>query len=386
MNNPLFIGLLSGTSMDAVDVAIVSFEQKDLCNPPSFQKPLLIASHRHPIPAEFKNRCFHITQTGQCSIDEYGVLDVLAGELFAEAVLKILQQTQISPSRIRAIGSHGQTLRHRPDLKPPFSLQIGDPNVISERTGILTIADFRRRDIAAGGQGAPLAPGLHASIFGNSKENRVIVNIGGISNMTILPADPNCLITGFDTGPGNCLMDAWTQEHLSMEYDRDSHFAMRGRIHEPLLEHCLDDNYFSEKPPKSSGREYFNLDWLTKKCTSANLTHIPAEDVQATLLMLTARTIANAIKSYAPKHSAVFICGGGAHNPFLMETLGKELQNSVNSTEILGVSPDWVEAILFAWLAKQTLAGKPGNCPSVTGASNNLTLGGIFGYCPNHIL
>jgi anhydro-N-acetylmuramic acid kinase len=379
MNSPLFIGVLSGTSMDAIDVALVSFDN---------HLPHVISKLNYPIPIDFKNRCLSVIQTGQCSIDEYGTLDSIAGELFSEAILALLKHANVSAKNIMVIGSHGQTLRHRLDLKPPFSLQIGDPNIIAERTGIPTIADFRRRDIAAGGQGAPLAPALHLHIFGNAKEDRVIVNIGGISNITILPASSKTLrreqkpIIGFDTGPGNCLMDAWIQQHLSIDFDRDGRYAVSGQVHKNLLLHCLSDSYFSEKPPKSTGREYFNLPWLAKNIEALNTTRIPPQNVQATLLVLTARSIANAIENYAPEHSTVFVCGGGAHNNLLMETLAYELQRPVNSTDILGIPPDWVEAILFAWLAKQTLAGKAGNCPSVTGAKNTSILGGIFGYRP----
>lgn len=370
MNNPLFVGVLSGTSMDAIDVALVSFEK---------HIPRLLFTLSHPIDVAFKNRCLDIAQSGHCTIDDYGALDTMAGELFADAVLALLRQAMVSPKEVCAIGSHGQTLRHRPDLNPPFSLQIGDPNIIAERTGIPTIADFRRRDIAAGGQGAPLAPALHASIFGSALENRVIVNIGGMSNITILPMNAKDAMIGFDTGPGNCLMDAWIKKNLAVDFDRDGQYAVKGQVHKYLLQQCLMDPYFSEKPPKSSGREHFNLAWLAKNCEAANAEMIPPENVQATLLVLTARSIANGIDAYAPENSKIFICGGGAHNRLLVEMLGFELQRPVRSTEVLGVPPDWVEAILFAWLAKQTLDGKPGNCPSVTGAKRSLILGGIFG-------
>jgi anhydro-N-acetylmuramic acid kinase len=374
MSGNLFLGILSGTSMDAISVALVSLEKPI---------PRLLATLNHPIPAEFKTRCLKVVQTGQCNIDEYGSLDAMAGELFAEAVLTLLKQTNQSPLVIRAIGCHGQNLRHRPDLSPPFTLQIGDPNIIAERTGIPTIADFRRRDIAAGGQGAPLAPAFHQAVFGSTKEDRVIVNIGGISNISILSSNPKLPLLGFDTGPGNCLMDAWIQKQLACAFDYDGRYAVSGQVHKNLLLQCLSDSYFTLNPPKSTGREYFNLEWLGKHMDAVHASQIPPKNVQATLLVLTARTIAAAILSNAPENSEIFVCGGGVHNSILMEMLAYELQRPVKSTEALGISPDWVEAILFAWLAKQTLEGKPGNCPSVTGAKNALTLGGIFGYKPN---
>lgn len=388
--------------MDAVDVAFVSFEKPT---------PVLVATLKYPFPIELKKQCLAITETGRCSIDEYGALDVKVGEMFSDAILTLLQQVQVSPKDVRAIGSHGQNLRHSPGSHPPFTLQIGDPNVIAERTGIQTIADFRRRDLAAGGQGAPLAPALHAYLFKHPKEDRVIVNIGGISNITILPNGRNlnpileedsvrqdgvrqdgvrhdgirqtrgtAQIIGFDTGPGNCLMDAWIKKNLDKDFDMDGRYAVSGKVEKTLLLQCLSDPYFSAPLPKSTGREYFNLEWLTKQLQIAHIGNVPAQNVQATLLVLTARSISNAILNYAPPNAQVFVCGGGAHNGVLMDMLEYELQRQVRSTAILDISPDWVEAILFAWLAKQTLEGRPGNCPSVTGARGSLTLGGIFGF------
>ena len=420
MNSSLFIGLLSGSSMDAVDAALVSFEDPN--------QPKLLYTETYPIPADFKSQCLKLSQHGQGSIDEFGSLDAMAGELFSAAVLHLLKQANVKAEQIRAIGSHGQNLRHRPNAIPPFSLQIGDPNIIAERTGILTIADFRRRDLAAGGQGAPLAPGFHAVVFGHPTENRVIVNIGGISNITLLPrseppkspheevisagfVDNSKKIIGFDTGPGNCLMDSWAEKYWSVPFDDEGKIAAQGMVDQTLLEVCLNDPYFNTAPPKSTGREYFNLGWLAKKMDilslgvnrnsenenqslnenqnldTENLQNGPRptcliapEDIQATLLYLTATSLSNMINVYAEKNAQVFICGGGACNTYLMQTLNHLLQRPVQSTEALGIAPEWVEAMLFAWLAKQTLSGKSGNCPSVTGAKHAIPLGGIFGY------
>jgi anhydro-N-acetylmuramic acid kinase len=369
MSESLYIGVLSGTSMDAIDAALVSFEHTS---------PRLIQTISCPIPEEFKIRCLQFTQHGRGSIDDYGQLDVQAGELFAKTVLALLQLTTMLPEKIHAIGSHGQTIRHRPDANPPFSLQIGDPNIIAERTSIPTIADFRRRDIAAGGQGAPLAPGFHAAVFGSSAENRVIINIGGISNITILPLQGKSII-GFDTGPGNCLMDGWAKQHWNIPYDPSGKIAAQGGINVELLQSFLSDPYFSQKPPKSTGREYFNEIWLNFHLTKLKNTHTAPEDIQATFLALTAQSVANAILEYAPPSSAIYVCGGGAHNPVLIDTLKTVLARPIKNTSSMGIPPDWVEAMLFAWLAKQTLEGKAGNCPSVTGAKRAIPLGGIFG-------
>lgn len=372
----LFIGLLSGTSMDAFDVALVSFNK---------HLPVLHHTYNHPIPKIFRKQCLHIAQSGQCSIDEYGMLDVAAGELFAEATLHLLSQTNLSPTHIRAIGSHGQTLRHKPNSTPPFSLQIGDPNIIAERTGILTIADFRRRDIAAKGQGAPLAPAFHASVFQTPDENRMIINIGGISNITLLPKNVAEPIIGFDTGPGNSLMDAWIQKEKGVLFDVQGDFAASGTINKALLAECLQDPYFQLTGPKSTGREYFNLDWLSTKILALQAQNtqtraFSTKDIQATLLALTVQSITLAILNSSIPDATIFVCGGGAHNRVLMASLSQALDRPVHNTESIGLPPDWIEAILFAWLAKQTLEGRPGNCPTVTGAKHAIPLGGIFGY------
>lgn len=378
MSDPFYIGVLSGTSMDAVDVALVSFESST---------PKIIKTLNYPIPETFRNDCLMLCQSGAGSIDDYGKLDAEAGEIFAKAVIRMLEISEIPAKKIRAIGSHGQTLRHRPESNPPFTLQIGDPNIIAERSGIPTIADFRRRDMAAGGQGAPLAPAFHAAIFGTSKENRVIVNIGGISNITILHQDPSIPLIGFDTGPGNCLMDLWAKKHWKIPFDKDGAIAARGKVQTKWLNEFLKDPFFSKPPPKSTGRDYFNETWLANYLVLEPVHMMPDadhqemhENIQATLLALSAHSLANAILQYAPANAAVYICGGGLHNTFLMQTLSQLLNRPVKSTDSLDSPPDWIEAILFAWLAKQTLEGKTGNCPSVTGARHAIPLGGIFGY------
>jgi anhydro-N-acetylmuramic acid kinase len=295
----------------------------------------------------------------------------------------------IKAETIRGIGSHGQTLRHRPDLSPPFTLQIGDPHIIAERTKITVVADVRRRDMAAGGQGAPLAPGFHESIFRHDTENRIILNIGGISNISIIPSNLGRSQTllgppllGFDTGPGNGLMDAWISKNKNLPFDNEGEFGASGKVSEALLNHMLSDPYFALPHPKSTGREYFNITWLenviSKYKSSNSISELQAADIQATLVELTARSIAIAIKPYTNDKTAIYACGGGVKNPVLMNALSKHTQLSIQTTAVLGVPSEWVETMLFAWIAKQTLESKPSNCPSVTGARHPVPLGGIF--------
>jgi anhydro-N-acetylmuramic acid kinase len=287
----------------------------------------------------------------------------------------LLAEAGCQPAEIIAIGSHGQTIRHIPEGEYRTSFQIGDPNLIAELTGITTVADFRRRDMAAGGQGAPLVPAFHNQVFRASGINRVILNIGGIANITILPGDEEDPVSGFDTGPGNGLMDAWIFKHQGKQFDLNGEWAASGRVRPDLMDQMLADPYFSQAAPKSTGKEYFHLDWLKK--------HLPkkakAEDIQASLCELTAMTISQAIQQTAPATDEIYVCGGGAHNPHLIQRLN-ELHKPVNvtSTSELGLSPDWVEATCFAWLAKQTLHQQAANLPSVTGARHNVVLGGIY--------
>lgn len=293
---------------------------------------------------------------------------------FAAAINQFLQVYNIAPAQIEAIGSHGQNIYHHPHPPYPFTLQIGDPNTIAALTGITTVADFRRKDLAYGGQGAPLVPAFHAEIFRHPHKNRVIVNIGGIANITVLPADPTQPVIGFDTGPGNALLDSWIAKHLEQTHDHDGKWAAQGQYSETLLNALLSDPYFFHPSPKSTGREYFNLNWLK------NFLPFTAKpvDIQATLVELTARSIIDAINKHMLE-GEIFVCGGGAHNAFLMQRLGSLAKNyTVSSTQTLHISPDWIEAMAFAWLAKQTLEKKPGNMPQVTGARQTAILGGIY--------
>lgn len=362
-----YIGLMSGTSMDGVDAGLLVFKK-------GFHLDRGIS---YPFPADLHKSLLHVVEhPHQVSLDELGQLDTALGECFADAVNELLGACQINASDVTAIGSHGQTIRHGADSSHPFTMQIGDANVIAARTGITTVADFRRRDVALGGQGAPMAPAFHHAAFSDSKEYRVVINIGGMSNITSLPGNDD--VAGHDTGPGNVLMDAWAKQHHNEPFDNDGTWARSGKINQTLLELMLSEDYFTLAPPKSTGRELFNLPWLTAHLISMDNAPAPA-DVQATLCELTARTITAAIEAYAPQATRYLVCGGGARNSFLMERLtALSGKRKVGTTEQYGIAPEWVEAAAFAWLAIQTLAGRPGNLPRVTGASRSAVLGTIF--------
>lgn len=362
-----FIGLMSGTSLDAVDAALVDF---------SSHPPKLIATHSQALPHDLKQELLALCIPGDNEINRMGELDVKVGKLFATVANSLLSSAKIFPKEITAIGSHGQTIRHHPNNKYPFTLQIGDPNVIANETGITTVADFRRRDIATGGQGAPLAPGFHNAIFRSEKYDRIILNLGGIANITFLAKDLAAPVLGFDTGPANTLLDAWANLHLNKPYDENGNWAASGKVSADLLKTLLADPYFSLPAPKSTGREYFNLTWLEKHIAAFKL---PPEDIQATLCELTARSIMNAINKTTQTNTQILICGGGIKNLFLVERLKtNNNQHSIHSTTEFGVPPEWIEAMAFAWLAKQTMENNPSNLPSVTGAKKTVVLGGIY--------
>lgn len=365
--NELYVGLMSGTSMDGVDAALVDLSAI----------PRVVAGITQPMPAEIRDRLSEISTAHSSSFDKLGELDRRVGELFAAAANRLVHHAGIPATEVHAIGSHGQTIRHRPDNNFPYTLQIGDPNIITELTGITTVADFRRRDMAAGGQGAPLVPAFHATAFRAPGEHRVVLNLGGIANITILSADPATPPTGFDTGPGNTLLDAWIRKHQGRPYDDNGQWAATGAVHAALLESLFHDAYFDREPPKSTGREYFNLSWLERKVAAIGA--VTPVDVQATLCELTARSVADAIRRHASNTTAVLVCGGGSANNWLIHCLHRALPKlTVTSTEAYGIAPRWVEAAAFAWLAKQTLEGRPGNVPSVTGAGRPVVLGGIY--------
>lgn len=364
----LYIGLMSGTSADAIDAALVDLQST----------PQLIAQHTLQLPTNIRQQIHALSLPAGNEIDRMGLLDVELGKLFARTSLELLTKSGVSSAQIIAIGSHGQTIRHRPPGSPEgtFTLQIGDPNQIAELTGITTVADFRRRDMAASGQGAPLVPAFHCAIFHVPDKDRVIVNIGGMANITWLPAQGQTL--GFDTGPGNVLMDTWITEHLGKSYDQDGAWAASGQICKTLLSELLTAPYFKMQAPKSTGRESFNRTWLDENMRKLTSTLAPA-DVQATLLELTAITIADSIIGLSRLPKDIFVCGGGAYNTALMQRLKALLpKDVVTSTAVLGVNPQWIEAMAFAWLAQQTINHRPGNLREVTGATKEVILGGVY--------
>jgi anhydro-N-acetylmuramic acid kinase len=365
----LYIGLISGTSTDAVDAAIVEIDS---------DRVELIACHSEAIPQSLGLALRSVIDEPLIDRAVFWQLDVQVGELFVGAARALLEKAGIDASRVRAIGSHGQTVFHAPDAEFPCTVQIGDPNTIAEGTGITTVADLRRRDLAAGGQGAPLAPAFHDAVFRADEHNRVIINIGGIGNLTRLPADRSVSATGFDTGPGNTLMDVWAGRKRGVAMDVDGVWARSGQCRQPLLDLFKTEPYFAIAPPKSTGRELFNLSWIDRYLARFG-NEVADEDVQRTLCELTAGTIAEAVRVHAPDTSEVLVCGGGVHNPLTMERLAEQLRPmDVRSTMSIGFDPDWVEAAAFAWLAARTMDGVAGNLPAVTGATHPVILGGIY--------
>ena len=378
------LGLMSGTSVDAIDAVLVRLADRHI---------ELIDCLALPLPDELRAAIAAISQSGPNEIERLGILDRQLGLSFAEAALALLSQAGIERDKVRAIGSHGQTIRHRPPSsraagEVAFTLQIGDPNTIAEVTGITTVADFRRRDIAAGGEGAPLAPAFHAAVFADHSEHRAIVNIGGIANVTLLAG---AAVSGFDSGPGNTLLDHWVQRHRGQRYDVDGAWAAAGTVNERLLHNMLAHPFLAQAPPKSTGKEMFNLAWLQQQLTA--LAPVDAGDVQATLAEFTACAIAAAITGAGVNVGdtaaattmddvaigAVYVCGGGAANADLMRRLRHKLAPvKLGTSTELGCDPAWVEAAAFAWLAQRTLNGMSGNLPAVTGADGERVLGTVF--------
>lgn len=358
---------MSGTSLDGIDAALVSFAK---------DQPDLISHYSHAFPPELKKTLLLITDpkwTG--SLLQIGILNQELGYLFAEAVNTLLNESKFTSQQVTSIGSHGHTVWHQPTGRFPFSTQLGDANIISENTGITTISDFRGRDIAAGGQGAPLVPAFHYHTLSHPEKNRIILNIGGIANITFLPSrESKKDILGFDTGPGNGLMDAWIHRHKGHSFDKNGDWARSGKILPEALSILLKNPYFRMEIPKSTGKEAFNLGWLTKQLDNILLNR-DSKDIQATLLELTVRTIVDQI----PKCDEIFVCGGGVHNLQLMRRLQEKLPSiPIESTSTLGIDPDWMEAIAFAWLAKQTSNGQAGNLPVTTGAKGYRILGATY--------
>jgi anhydro-N-acetylmuramic acid kinase len=358
----LYIGLMSGTSLDGVDAVLA-----DLAG----ARPRLLADFHLPFDAPLQRELLALNARCDNELERAALAGNALAQRYAQAVEAALAKATTPASAVRAIGCHGQTIRHRPELG--FTTQIGNAALLAELTGLRVVADFRSRDVAAGGQGAPLAPAFHAALFGNAKEDRVALNLGGIANLSYLPR--NGTVTGFDSGPGNCLLDAWIREHHRKPYDRDGRWAASGRVIPRLLSRLLAHPYFRRRPPKSTGREEFSLKWLRHRLRSNDR----AVDVQATLNELTALTVARAVRQYCPRAREVFVCGGGARNLALFTRLAAMLPRTrVATTAVLGIEPEHVEALAFAWLARQALKREPGNLPAVTGARGARVLGAIY--------
>jgi anhydro-N-acetylmuramic acid kinase len=352
---------MSGTSLDGVDAALVDLRVR----------PSLLGAVFVPYPKDLKALLMALHQPARDELDRGSLAGVRLSRLYASAVRKLLRKYGVSARAVRAIGCHGQTVRHAP--ASGYTVQLGNPAWLAELTGISVVADFRSRDIAAGGQGAPLVPAFHAAVFGNARLHRVIVNLGGIANLTDLPRRGP--VTGFDTGPGNMLLDAWIGEKFARDFDRGGRIASRGRPVEPLLRKLLADPYFRRLPPKSTGRDRFNLVWLRQFGAARH----KAEDVQATLAELTARSIGDAVARFCPGAREVYLCGGGVRNSDLVRRIALALpEATVSSTARLGIHPDWVEAMAFAWLAQRRLKLEPGDIPRVTGANKARVLGAIY--------
>ena len=363
----LYIGLMSGTSLDAIDGAILNFEN---------EQPKIIGTESFPLPVNLKEELLHYFESpDETDIRKLGRLDRELGECFADTAVQLIAKSGIDTSTVVAIGSHGQTLWHLPG-ENGFTWQMGDPNIIAAKTGITTVADFRRMDVALGGQGAPLAPAFHRVVFSAVDEYRVVVNIGGISNLTLLP--PDQATHGFDAGPGNLLMDAWCGRHQDQKFDHNGNWAASGAIISELLELMLAHDFFEQSPPKSTGREEFNIAWIDGLISKLELAP-RLQDVQATLAELTAIAISDAVRNYATDSVRVLICGVGSKNLHLLSRLREHRDGrEVASTSEYGLDPDWVEAAAFAWLAKETIAGRPVDLTAITGSSRAAILGGIY--------
>lgn len=359
----MFIGLMSGTSLDGLDIALCYFE-------PEYQ---LLHSRCFEFPDDIKQRTLPFMSSQPQSIDELMILDRDLANFAAEAILIFLHDHRIDPKEVNAIGYHGQTLRHRPD--EGCSLQVGNPHILAEMTGIDVIADFRRRDLAAGGEGAPLVPAFHHFLTEKMRRPFALLNLGGIANLSLFTA--NGEIQGFDTGPANTLIDQWIYKHKGVHFDSEGRWAATGAINHPLLNTLLDEPYFQRAAPKSTGRETFNLEWLNHKLTGFN--QLAPEDIQATLTELSAVTIADALKQANLTNCQLILCGGGAKNGYLIERLKEHLPDFTTvSSDQLGWSADAMEAAAFAWLAWAFQNKKAGNIPAVTGAFGPRRLGALY--------
>lgn len=358
----LYAGLMSGTSLDGVDAVLADFGTF----PPRVKATCFL-----PYPRHLSARLLSLQDKGGNEMHLAALIGNELADLYHQTIAGLLEKARVNAKAVRAIGCHGQTVRHNP--RDGYSLQLGNPAMLAELSEITVVADFRSRDIAAGGQGAPLVPAFHEAVFRSTEAHRIILNVGGIANVTSLK--PGSSTIGFDTGPGNMLLDAWTQRNTGESFDAEGRWASGGHLIPALLDALLAHPYFSMDPPKSCGRDQFNIDWLEANLSGGE----SAQDVQSTLLELSAISIISAIDSWCGKPDELIVCGGGAHNAALMKRLSMLLQKTrVATSDMLGIGVDWVEALAFAWLARQTIQGLPGNLPTVTGARGERILGAIY--------
>ena len=363
----LFIGMMSGTSLDGIDSVLASFDSDGA---------LRIHDNRYdPYSRDFRSNLKSLLDDPRFDSDLAQEIDRSLGEVYSDSIVRLIDNHSIDG--ICAVGCHGQTIIHRPDANPPFSWQAGDGSIIARRTKIPVVVDFRTADMQAGGQGAPLAPAFHRYAFQSTHESRAIVNIGGISNVTILSADSGQSVLGFDTGPGNALSDQWTQLHQDQPYDKNGQWALSCPVDENLLELLMDEPYFRQPAPKSLDSREFSMEWLDRKIQESDLKPDPSH-IQSTLAALTADSIWLGIQSGMRPVQAIYLCGGGAHNRAIVQRLEKVSKLELKKTDQLGIPPDLVEACAFAWLAERRINNRPGNLPSVTGASREVVLGRII--------
>jgi anhydro-N-acetylmuramic acid kinase len=358
----LYIGLMSGTSLDGVDAAVADF---------SGERTQVLAGVSAPLEPRLRAELLALNTPGHDEVNRAALLGNELARCYAAAVHAVLARAGLSAREVDAIGCHGQTVRHRP--ASGYTVQIGNPALLAELSGIRVVADFRHRDIAAGGQGAPLVPAFHAFAFASRDEDRVVVNLGGIANLTWLPRSGP--VAGFDCGPGNCLLDLWAARHLGTPMDTDGEWAAGGKVDEQLLKHFLDEPYISAAPPKSTGRDLFNAAWLSAHGAEGT----DPRSTQATLLEFSARCVSDACRRYYPGAGRLIVCGGGSRNAALMRRLDGLLGPvPVVTSETCGLAPELVEAVAFAWLAKMAVEGIPASLPAVTGARGPRVLGAIY--------
>ncbi len=361
----LYAGVMSGTSLDGVDAVVADF------SPPSGRACELVAAASRPLSSGLRGELLALQHSGPDELARAARAANALADAYADAIAGALADARLVPADLVAAGVHGQTVRHRPGQG--WTLQLNNAARVAERSGVTVVADFRSRDVAASGEGAPLAPAFHAAMFAGDT-HRVVVNVGGIANLTDLP--PGGGVRGFDTGPGNVLLDLWHARHCAAAFDRDGAWARTGRVDESLLAALLSEPFFARVPPKSTGRDLFNPEWLAAMLATRDIA--PA-DVQATLVALTARTVASAIRAQCQGAVEVLVCGGGAKNPALMEALAAAAAPlAIGTTAAQGVAVEHVEALAFAWLAREALAGRPGNVPAVTGARGYRVLGAVY--------